>query len=171
MPLLSSIARTKKLEYFRPHIPRDAQILEIGCADGWVARSLKASGYTKYVGIDLVPTNGAGIAGDIREWRKLGLPAGSFDVIIAFEVIEHVPCVQDCYDLLRPGGLLMLTSPVPRMDWVCRALELVGLNQRRTSPHSNLTDFSTLPSFEIVARKNPLGIAQWGVFRKPSPAQ
>jgi 2-polyprenyl-3-methyl-5-hydroxy-6-metoxy-1,4-benzoquinol methylase len=167
MPLLSSIARKRKLEYFRPHIPQDAQILEIGCADGWVARSLKASGYTKYVGIDLVPTSGAGIAGDIRDWRKLGLPAASFDVIIAFEVIEHVPCVQDCYDLLRPGGLLMLTSPVPSMDWLCRTLELVGLNQRRTSPHSNLTDFSTIPLFKSVARKNPLGIAQWGVFRKP----
>jgi hypothetical protein len=53
------------------------------------------------------------------------------------------------------------------MDWLCRALELVGLNQRRTSPHSNLTDFSTIPLFKSVARKNPLGIAQWGVFRKP----
>jgi 2-polyprenyl-3-methyl-5-hydroxy-6-metoxy-1,4-benzoquinol methylase len=167
MPLLSAIARKGKLEYFSAYIPKDARILEIGCGDGWVGRWLKSKGYPNYVGMDLAPSPSAAIAGDIREWRKLGIAAASFDVIVAFELIEHVACLQDCYDILRPGGLLMLTSPVPSMDWLCRILEILHLNQRRTSPHSNLTDFRNVRLFTPVALKFPVRMVQWGIFLKP----
>ena len=170
MPLLSAIARKRKLEYFSTYIPKKARILEIGCGDGWVGRWLKSNGYPDYVGMDLV-SNLADVTGDIRDWRKLGIVPASFDVIIAFEVIEHVDCVQDCYDLLRPGGLLMLTSPLPGMDWMCRGLELLGLNQPRTSPHCNLTDFTKLPLFKRVALITPLHLVQWGIFTKPATGQ
>jgi 2-polyprenyl-3-methyl-5-hydroxy-6-metoxy-1,4-benzoquinol methylase len=45
--------------------------------------------------------------------KGLALHPESFDVIIAFELIEHVDCFQEFYDLLKPGGLLMLTSSGP----------------------------------------------------------
>jgi SAM-dependent methyltransferase len=171
MPLLSAIARKRKLDYFCTHIPQNARILEIGCGDGWVGCWLKSNGYPNYVGMDLIASESADIAGDIRDWRRLGIAPSSFDVIIAFEVIEHVACVQDCYDILRPGGLLMLTSPLPSMDWLCRILEILHLNQRRTSPHSNLTDFANLPLFEPLALAIPLHMVQWGVFSKPVKVQ
>jgi 2-polyprenyl-3-methyl-5-hydroxy-6-metoxy-1,4-benzoquinol methylase len=167
MPLLSELARKRKLDYFSVHIPKSARILAIGCGDGWVGRWLKSNGYPNYVGMDLVASESADIAGNIVDWRTLGIAPSSFDVIIAFEVIEHVACLQDCYDILRPGGLLMLTSPRPSMDWLCRILEILRLNQPRTSPHSNLTDFTTLPFFERLALTTPLHMVQWGIFRKP----
>lgn len=148
-----------------PQIPKDARILEIGCGAQWVGTYLKNGGWENYFGMDLVPP--ADIVGDITQWRQLGMTPESFDVIIAFEVIEHVDFVCETFDLLKPGGLLMLTSPLPYMDWALWILETLGLNQKRTSPHSNLVHFSKLPFFEVLTCKKVGGLCQWGILRKP----
>ena len=166
MPLLSDIARRKKTRYFLDPIPKDANILEIGCGSKWVGQYLRTHGWQHYTGMDLFPP--ADIVGDIKRWRDLGLEPESFDVIIAFEVIEHVDCFDECFDLLKPGGKLMLTSPVPHMDWAMKMLEVLGLNQKRTSPHSNLTYFTTISKFEPIELKTKAGLAQWGIVRKPN---
>jgi SAM-dependent methyltransferase len=117
------------------------------------------------VGLDLHPP--ADIVGSILEWERLGLQASSFDVVIAFELVEHVVCFREMFALLKPGGLLMLTSPVPHMDWLCRILEILGLNQKRTSPHDHLVHFTDIPLFEPVTLKTVGLMAQWGIFRRP----
>lgn len=164
MPLLSNYARKKKIDYFLKPIPKEARILEIGCGDGWVGEYLRRDGWARYVGLDLAPP--ADVVGDIRQWRKLGLQPESFDVILAFEVVEHVDCFRECYDLLRNGGRLMITSPVPRMDWVMQILERIGLNQQRTSPHDHLIAFRDVPFFEHREVKVIGFLAQWGTFWK-----
>lgn len=102
MPLLSQYARKKKIEYFLKRIPKQARVLEIGSGSGWVGNYLKQNGWSNYVGIDVVPP--ADIVGDIRDWKSLRLGEQSFDVIIAFEVIEHIDCFKECYELLKPRG-------------------------------------------------------------------
>ena len=165
MPLLSRYARGKKIKYFAAGIDYQAMILEVGCADGWLGAYFRARDYINYVGLDL--TDPADIVGDIRNWQDIGIEKESFDVIIAFEVVEHVHCWQEFYDVLKPGGLLMLTSPVPHMDWLCRILELVGLSQKRTSRHDHLVYFRDIPLFEPIEIKTVGFMAQWGKFRKP----
>jgi SAM-dependent methyltransferase len=165
MPALSDYAQRKKIDYFLKPLPKDARILEVGCGSRWVGDYLRSNGWRNYVGADLVPP--ADIVGDIREWRSLGLQAGSFDVVIAFEVIEHVDLVQEAYDLLAPGGLLLLTSPVPHMDWAMKLLEALRLNQRRTSPHDHLVYFERIRLFEPVSLTRKGGLFQWGILRKP----
>lgn len=165
MPLLSDIAQRKKIAFFLDPLPRDADILEIGCGSLWVGDHLRSAGYTGYVGNDLVPP--ADIVGDIREWRSLGLKAASFDAIVAFEVVEHVDLFAEAFDLLRPGGKLLLTSPVPEMDWAMQLLEAVGLNQKRTSPHDHLIDFATIPYFDTLVTRRVAGLSQWGILVKP----
>jgi 2-polyprenyl-3-methyl-5-hydroxy-6-metoxy-1,4-benzoquinol methylase len=164
MPLLSDYARRTKIEYFLAGIPKDARILEVGCGSAWVREYLTTNGWTRYVGLDLVPP--ADIVGDIANWRELGLEPASFDVIIAFEVVEHVDCFRECHDLLKPGGRLMLTSPVPRMDWLMKILESIGLNQKRTSPHDHLVTFQSVPLFADKQIQVVKGLAQWGIFTK-----
>ncbi|UJW85914.1 class I SAM-dependent methyltransferase [Devosia sp. SL43] len=168
MPALSEYAQRKKIEHFLAPIPKDARILEIGCGSRWVGDYLRASGWQHYIGADLVPP--ADIVGDIKEWRSLGLESASFDVVIAFEVIEHVDLVREAYDLLKPGGQILLTSPVPHMDWAMKLLEWLGLNQRRTSPHSNLVYFERIPLFEQVSLRRKAALSQWGILRKPMAA-
>lgn len=168
MPLLSEYAQRKKVAYFLDPIPKNAKILEIGCGSGWVGDYLKSNGWSAYVGLDLAPP--ADVVGDVRQWRQLGLEPESFDAIIAFEVVEHVDCFAECYALLAPGGRLLLTSPVPRMDWAMQLLERAGLNQKRTSPHDHLIDFRDVPYFEDRRIKIVAGLSQWGVFRKSENA-
>lgn len=165
MPALRDLARVKRLEYFLPRIPKDAQVLEVGCGAKWVADELKRGGWASYTGMDLFPP--ADIVGDVKQWRQLGLKAASFDVMIGFEIIEHVDLVQEAFDLLKPGGLLMLTSPVPHFDWVMQILERLGLNQKRTSPHCNLVYFRKLPLFELIDYRRVGGLLQFGILRKP----
>lgn len=166
---LSRYAQLKKIRFFLDPIPATAAVLEIGSGSGWVGESLRGRGVSGFVGMDLFPP--ADIVGDIKNWRDLGLRPDSFDFIIAFEVIEHVDLVPECFDLLKPGGNLLLTSPVPSKDWVLKTLETIGMTQKRTSPHSNLVDFRTLPLFEMVDYRQKAGLSQWGVLQKPLNAR
>jgi len=152
------------MRYFFRDVPKDAQILEVGCGDGWVGTYLKKNGWVHYTGVDLCAP--ADIVGDIRDWKSLGIRPESYDVIVAFEVVEHVHCFKEFLDILKPGGLLMLTSPLPHMDWLCRAFEGVGLNQKRTSPHDHLIYFRNIPLFQSVELKTIAFMSQWGIFRK-----
>ncbi len=164
MPIISTYSQKRKTEYFLKKIPVTAKILEIGPGSGWVKDYFTKNDYTDYLGIDIFQP--ADIVGDIRNWNKLGLNKESFDVIIAFEVIEHVDCLKECHELLVPGGRLMLTSPLPHMDPLMKALELVGLNQKRTSPHNNLIYFKDI---EIFAHKEIIiagFMSQWGILTK-----
>lgn len=166
MPAFSDLAQRKKIKHFLEPLAKDARILEIGCGSRWVGDHLRANGWTNYTGLDLAPP--ADIVGDIRDWPNLGLAPASFDAIIAFEVIEHVDITNEALALLKPGGLLLLTSPVPHMDWAMKLLEKVGLNQPRTSPHDHLVYFDRLPAFEPVSLLRRAGLSQWGILRKPA---
>jgi len=165
MPLLSKYAQKKRMEYSVKDISKKDKILEVGCGDGWFGHYLKRNGWKNYVGLDIVPP--ADIVGDILDWRKLGIKEQSFDIIIAFELVEHVNCFQELFDILKPGGLLMLTSPVPHLDWLCKLLETVGLNQKRTSPHNHLIYFEDIPLFELLEIRTIGVMMQWGKFKKP----
>ncbi|MHC4438095.1 MAG: class I SAM-dependent methyltransferase [Planctomycetota bacterium] len=164
MALLSLYARKKKIEHFLKRIPKHSRILEIGCGTGWLGQYLKDNGWNNYTGIDINPP--ANIVGDIRDWRKLGLKECSFDVIIAFEVVEHVDCFKECFELLTEKGMLMLTSPVPHMDWMLKILEIVGLNQRRTSVHDHLVYLKDVPYFEDKEIKTIGFLSQWAILTK-----
>lgn len=171
MPILSRIARQKKINFFLSQIPNQAAVLEIGSGSGWVGDYLKSSGRTGYLGIDLNPP--ADIVGDVRQWKSLDLKAESFDFIIAFEVVEHVDIYPACEDLLKPGGSLLVTTPLPHADWIMKTLESLGLNQKRTSPHSNLHYLQTNGKLERRLYRKVAGLSQWGIFKKtytkPSP--
>lgn len=160
---LSSYARRKKLDYFFREIPKSARVLDVGCASGWVGKWAAQRGWTGVLGIDLRPP--ADIVGDVRDWRNLGLEPNSFDVILAFEVVEHGDFAATLLDLLHPNGALMVTTPVPRFDWLCKMLEHVGLLQKRVMPHTHLVDVRDYPGFRVETRRVRGMIAQWGVLR------
>jgi 2-polyprenyl-3-methyl-5-hydroxy-6-metoxy-1,4-benzoquinol methylase len=163
-PIISHYLKRKKVDYFFKDISKEVEILEVGGAEGWLRNYLKTDGWHKYTSLDITPP--ADYVGDILEWRSLGMKPKSFDVIVAFEVVEHVNCFQACYDLLRDGGKMMITTPVPRMDWALKMLEFVHLNQRRTSEHNNLVDLRDVQCFAKKNIKNMAGLSQWAVFVK-----
>ena len=164
MPILSEYAKKKKINYFLKNIDKNSKILEVGSGSQWLGNYMKQNGWTGYIGIDLKsPTD---IIGDIRSWQQLGLKPKSFDYIIAFEVVEHVDILNECFELLKDDGELMLTTPVPHMDWVLKLLEQIGLNQKRTSPHENLMYLKKIKYFTAIEIRNIAFLSQWGRFKK-----
>lgn len=151
------------MRYFFARVPREAHILDFGCAEGWVARWAKAGGWLDLCGLDIVGP--ADIVGDIRDWRVLGLEPASFDVIVAFEVVEHGDYAKPLRELLKPDGLLFVTTPVPRWDRLCLAMEAMRILQRRTGPHTNLVDLNEYPYFEPVEHRVRGLVSQWAVLR------
>ncbi len=144
------------------YVSPDARVLEVGRGDGWFSDRLRERGFDVTT-VDLAPP--ADVVGDVRAWRELGMEPASFDAVAALEVIEHVDCEEVLTDLCRPGGTIFLSSPHPEWDWVMRILERLKLNQRRTSAHEHLVDFTALPWSPLELRR-PAWIHQVGVFRR-----
>ena len=157
-------ARKNRVEFFLPFIRAGDHVLEIGSGEGWFRSAVEQAVAVSYVTIDIDAP--ADIRGDIRHWRELGLAPKSFDVIVAFEVVEHVDCVQECRDLLKVGGRLLITTPMPHADSLLKILEALRLTQKRTSEHSNLFYLDNVSGFAPEKTRNPFGLGQWGVFRK-----
>lgn len=96
---------------------RGDRVLDVGCASGWLREAVNDR---SYVGVDLT----ARISGGKRGWqfvqadgRQLPFANESFDLVILFEVIEHLPpgserqALAEALRVLRPGGKVLLSTP------------------------------------------------------------
>lgn len=94
-------------------------ILDVGCGNGGFVDFVMAQGY-QIRGIDLSESavsiaRGFNLPVSKTDFFSNELENSSFDCITMFEVIEHVPktfeFLKRAEQLLRPGGLLYLTTP------------------------------------------------------------
>jgi SAM-dependent methyltransferase len=109
------------------HFPADrgASILDLGCGHGALLHAARLAGYRNVAGIDRSPEQVAaarklGIAG-VREGDLLetlrALPNDSYDVVITFDVIEHLrreellPLADEVLRVLKPGARWILHTP------------------------------------------------------------
>lgn len=100
-----------------------ARLLDVGCGTGQRLRAFRERGYDVH-GLDFLPSvvehlrSELGIGatcGDLTRLDQL-FPEGSFDVVTAFQVVEHVHDARGllgrCFTVLRPGGWLAATVPM-----------------------------------------------------------
>lgn len=190
-----------KIEYGRNRqIP--FRILDVGCGRGWLSRFL--NDYGEYTGIE--PVAGATeiarkhfpnknfIAGYTSDLIKASVER--FDIIVSTEVIEHVPYesqlafLNDIYELLLDGGILVLTtprkeifdyistrgfSPQPVEDWLTEAeLEqlvtstgLVRYGKERLWYDADTGAFDQNSSIEFITSQRQIALYQiWSFIKK-----
>ena len=118
--LIMNNARFKKVYAYLKQQKKRGKLLDIGCGTGDFAALLKTLGYKAY-GLEL-EKNAVKLAnkkGVITKQGSFvtGLPYKDkeFDVLFAGEVIEHTIdddlFLKECYRILKPNGLLILTTP------------------------------------------------------------
>ncbi len=147
-----------KLFLLLRYLKKSYKILDLGCGTMWLTKFLRKNGYNCLGFADQPP---ADIIGDIK---KHPFKKKEFDVVIALETIEHVDCFKEIHEILKSTGLLILSTPVPHLDWLCLVAEKLNLFQHRTSDHSHLfylREVPFKPTLELVL----FGLNQFGVYK------
>ena len=163
------------------------RLLDIGCGGGLLSEPMARLG-AQVVGADAAPKNievarlhadQVGLDIDYRaETAEALLAAGeSFDAVLAMEIVEHVAeppaFVQACHDLLRPGGVLVMSTlnrtarsfaaAIVGAEWVMRWLPKGTHEWSRFITPEELAAMMQASGLKVVDRRgmvfNPLS---WG---------
>jgi len=156
------------------------EILELGCALGGVAAFM--SNCKRYIGTDIsekaVEIANKNLAADnisfqMMDALNIKFDDNSFDIVLAREVIEHLPdidkCFREVYRVLRPGGILILTSP-NKDSLHLRVCQMMGL-EKFTCSFDHINEISYLDckgkletaGFEIAESEGIFLKPYWGI--------
>lgn len=113
----------ERLALLRTRLPT-GRLLDVGCACGYLLDVALEAGYDAY-GIEFATAAAAQAPERVRPRITVGdadsagrVALGTFDVITAFDILEHLHdplrFLADLRVVLRRGGLLMLTTPDSR---------------------------------------------------------
>lgn len=124
----------------RRYAPAFSSMLEVGCGTGFVlSGNVAAFPQAHFVASEIfsaglpfaaqrVPT------AELLQMDARAIPYDSeFDVVGAFDVVEHIPedaqVLRQMHQALKPGGTLVLT--VPQHQWLWSAADEYAMHQRR----------------------------------------
>jgi SAM-dependent methyltransferase len=152
---------------------RAARVLEVGSAKGYMLALLSRLGW-QVTGVELAGTAAAysrrtfgveAFHGTLESFRRERMR--TFDVVLAQDVIEHVPdpaaFLEAARDSLPPGGLLVLDTP----NVGGRNVEIVGERWRGFNPfHIYLYDRGTLSS---ALQRAGFGVRLIGSYNEVEP--
>jgi 2-polyprenyl-3-methyl-5-hydroxy-6-metoxy-1,4-benzoquinol methylase len=116
------LGRTKIIEELIPD-GRQRKAIDLGCGSGYFCEVLSNRGWS-VMAVDTDPVNvetarrfvSEASLGDAISVLS-GLPQDHFDLILALEIIEHMPreygekLLEEIWRVLRPGGKLLLSTP------------------------------------------------------------
>lgn len=170
------LRRDRVLQLLKDNPP--CRMLDIGCGPGALVSELSALGYEAY-GVDR--SEKARSLGRHLQDRSPNMQLhaqldekwkGSFDLLLSFEVIEHIrddiSALREWRQFLKPGGQMILSTPAHARRWnaadewaghvrryerkqLVRAVELAGFKVERVEcygfPLANVMEVLTAPSY------------------------
>ena len=129
---------------------RGRDVLDIGCAGGFMAEALAARG-ARVTGIDPAAeaiaaarrhaqSEGLSIRYDTGVGEDLPYDDGAFDIAVSVDVLEHVrdldEVLKETFRVLRPGGRFLFDTinrnPLSRLATITVAEDILGLLPRGT---------------------------------------
>lgn len=125
-------------------LARGRRVLDLGCGAGGKAVYLATLGARQVVAVDVVP-HYADLGRDLARRKGvegicqfltadaacLPFPDGSFDAILATDVVEHLAdplaVLQECYRVLAPGGRLFASFPPVGHPYGAHLSDAIGI--------------------------------------------
>ncbi len=120
-------------------------ILDVGCGTGEIMAHLPAYGNAVGVDFSLEALGYSHLRGAPNliqgNGTQLPLKSSSFDIILLLDFLEHTrddrQVLRDCYDVLTPGGHLLVTVPALPSLWSKRDRELHHFRRYRKRELTN----------------------------------
>jgi SAM-dependent methyltransferase len=140
------------------YFPSSQSLLEIGCGTGFVLAGLaEARPYMRMIGAEIY-TSGLRLAqkraphSDFIQMDALRTPfVEEFDVIGAFDVLEHIQddqeALEQIFKAVKPGGGLIIS--VPQHRWLWSAADEIACHKRRYT-RSELNSKVKSAGFRII---------------------
>lgn len=120
-----AIVRDLVRRFAAPSLGPDARLLDLGCGVGGMHALLSEFGAVSGMDLDDGSLRYCRERGFTGVFKALGdalpLADASFDVVGAFDVIEHIPeeeeTAAECLRVLKPGGWMFVTCPAYQFLW------------------------------------------------------
>ncbi len=152
------------LRHVPPRIARAGRLLDVGCAAGFFLA--EASAHYAVQGVELSAWSSAYARDRLQvpvftgTLQQAALPAGHFDVITLWDVIEHVPdpvpLLAEAARVLKPGGRLVLSTG----DWGSAYAQRQGAGWHLMTPPWHLSMFSRA-TLQRAAQAAGLRVLAW----------
>ena len=115
-----SVSEEKRSQLFKKWVGKNKKVLDMGCRDGILTRHFIEQNEVTGMDIDQLALEACKKNLNIETiWAdfslQIPLPTSSFNVVIAGEVIEHLPypeiTISEVSRILKPGGLFVGSVP------------------------------------------------------------
>lgn len=121
-----TLAHIQRYEWVLPLVKNDRMLLDDGCGSGYGAYYLATQGVGKVVGVDLSKDairfarrhyQAENLVFMIMDTCELQFSSGTFDAVVSFDVLEHIPFepkgkfISETIRILKPGGILYIGCP------------------------------------------------------------
>jgi 2-polyprenyl-3-methyl-5-hydroxy-6-metoxy-1,4-benzoquinol methylase len=154
----------QSMKYVTDADVKDKVILDIGCGYGWCELNFLKRGAKKVVGIEITEEDLKTVKKNIKDKRaefkvgdatNLKFPKESFDTIVCWEVLEHIPLKTEhqmfaqIHKVLKPGGILYLSTPYN--DFLSTIMDPAWwVVRHRHYSKDDIKEYAKKNSFELV---------------------
>ena len=158
---------------------RDADILEVGCGNGYAASLLTAQEPHSYTGLDIMPEqleiargrglkNASFVEGSADDLSRF--PERCFDAILDFCILHHVEGWRTFFDescrVLKDGGSIFIADLSKRCIHMIDAILHWGHAEEALFPLRELEEEANQRGFRTVRKANDLGLEGYFRFQK-----
>jgi len=184
--------RLRAVALWTEALPSASRILNVGCGMGWLERHVASGDRDLYItGVEPIEEDLATVRQLVSDPRVniqvasgLALPFtdGTFDAVVASEVLEHLPVgtenifLSELSRVIRPGGHVLLTTPAATFRstitdpawWLTKHRHYKGSAVVRLASRNDLepVQVSVRGGWADVLSILDLYIAKW-LFRRP----
>ncbi len=137
LTLFEPLFQELRIRRILPHLPRGGVFVDVGCDQPQVLIDRVSEEMKTCIGLDIIVEphtykNVKILHQDLKE--KIELPSNSADAMTLLAVLEHMKhpneIVGECFRILKPGGVLLVTVPSPASKPILDLFAIFGLVRR-----------------------------------------